>query len=179
MRPAYFTALLLCSLTVGCGDDAASAPAQPDAGTDSMVADTAVADTMVADAMVADTLVVETGAPTLCTEVPVGTVVKVTVSELQALIAKGEKLAIVDVREPSETSSGIIAGALLYPWSSGVLKAKHAELPTDRPLYVHCASGTRSALATDFLSKNGHGCVHDTQGGMMAWRAAGYPTVAP
>jgi len=73
----------------------------------------------------------------------------------------------------------IIEGALLYPWNSGVLQAKHAELPTDRPIYVICRSGNRSAAATEFLAKNGHACIHNTQGGMLAWNAASYPTVTP
>lgn len=118
-------------------------------------------------------------ASAVCSDPPVGTVVKVSVGELESILVLGANVAIVDVREPAETERGVIAGALLYPWISGVLKAKHAELPKDRPLYVICGSGTRSAQATAFLASNGHACVHDTMGGMSAWTAAAYPIVKP
>lgn len=114
--------------------------------------------------------------PTACADVPTGTVKDVTVSALKALLDSSANIAVVDVREPDETADGTIKGALLFPWTSKVLQARHAELPTDRPIYVVCRSGSRSSQATDFLAKNGHACVHDVQGGMNAWSSASYPT---
>jgi rhodanese-related sulfurtransferase len=114
-----------------------------------------------------------------CSPDVAGVVVSVSVDQLHDRIVAGDTLAVVDVREPGETTSGIIAGALLYPYGSGVLAAEHATLPTDRPLYVICASGSRSALASAFLVDNGHSCVNNVLGGMGAWRSAGYPTVTP
>lgn len=114
--------------------------------------------------------------PAACADAPAGTVVDVGVSDLKGLIDKGAKLAVVDVREPEETAQGTIEGALLYPWTSKVLQARHGELPTDRPIYVICRSGSRSSAASAFLAKNGHACIHDVQGGMNAWAAASYPT---
>lgn len=134
---------------------------------------------VVTDAAVPADVAVATETGRECSDPPAGTVVKVSVSELESIIQSGAKLAIVDVREPAETDRGVIAGALLYPWIGGVLKAKHGELPKDRPLYVICGSGTRSAQATAFLASNGHACVHDATGGMSAWTAAAYPTVKP
>ncbi|MBI5502058.1 MAG: rhodanese-like domain-containing protein, partial [Deltaproteobacteria bacterium] len=98
--------------------------------------------------------------------------------ELSDATGAGARLTVVDVREPSETASGVIEGALLYPWSSGVLRAEHGALPGG-PLYVICASGGRSPGAAAFLVENGHVCVHNVVGGMNGWRGAGYPTVTP
>jgi rhodanese-related sulfurtransferase len=106
-------------------------------------------------------------------------VVDVSVGELYANIQAGETLAVVDVRESNETDGGIIAGALLYPWNSGVLEASHTDLPDDRALFVICQGGTRSAFASSFLHDNGHDCVHNVLGGMTAWTNASYPTVPP
>jgi len=80
---------------------------------------------------------------------------------------------------PHETGTGLIAGALLYPWTSGVLEAQHASLSSDRPLFVICAGGGRSPLASSFLATNGHTCVHNVSGGRNAWKNADYPTVVP
>jgi phage shock protein E len=122
-----------------------------------------------------------TGAPTVepasaCTT-PAGQVVDVSVADLKALVDANAKIAVVDVREPSETAAGTIANALLYPWTSKVLEAKHDELPKDRPVYVICRSGNRSVPASAFLAKQGRACIHNVQGGMNAWTAAAYPTV--
>lgn len=111
-----------------------------------------------------------------CTSPVVGEVADVTVDELKQRIESGAKLAVIDVREPDETAQGIIEGALLFPWTSKVLQAKHGELPSDRPLFVICRSGNRSVAASTFLAESGHGCVHNVTGGMIAWTAAGYPT---
>ncbi len=108
-----------------------------------------------------------------------GTVESATVGDLHGLIADGAVLTVVDVREPVETSFGAIEGAVLMPWASGVLTASHGALPASDALFVICATGSRSAAAAAFLASNGHGCVHDVTGGMSAWSAAGYPTVAP
>jgi len=116
------------------------------------------------------------GGPSTCADAPSGTVADVTVSALKSLIDSGAKLAVIDVREPGETAEGTIKGALLFPWTGKVLDARHKELPTDRPIYVICRSGSRSSAASAFLAKNGHACIHDVQGGMNAWTGASFPT---
>lgn len=115
-------------------------------------------------------------APATCADAPAGKVADVSVSDLKGLIDKGEQLAVVDVREPDETAQGVVEGALLFPWNTKVLQARHSELPTDRPIYVICRSGSRSSAASAFLAKAGRACVHDVQGGMNAWTDASYPT---
>lgn len=114
-----------------------------------------------------------------CPDGPRDLVIDVSVDQLYDAIAAATPLAVVDVREPSETASGIIAGAWLMPWNSGVLRSDHATLPADRPLYVICGSWMRSAPAAAFLAENGHECVRNVLGGMSAWRSAGYPVVPP
>ncbi len=102
-----------------------------------------------------------------------------TVHDLRDKLLAGESLSVLDVREPHETSSGIIEGALRMPWTSGVLKSEHGSLPSGRPTYVICRSGARSLPAATYLVDQGHTCVFNVQGGMSAWEAAGYPTVIP
>lgn len=117
--------------------------------------------------------------PYSCPTELVFTVQTATVDDLNEELTAGADIEVVDVREPVETAAGIIEGALLYPWSSGVLEAGHDDLPADKPLYVICQSGSRSMPASSFLVANGHPCVFNVQGGMVAWEAAGYPTVVP
>ncbi|GAB1448162.1 MAG: rhodanese-like domain-containing protein [Bacteroidia bacterium] len=95
----------------------------------------------------------------------------ITVQELKERIDKGEKLTIIDVREPHEYEEFNI-GAQLIPL--GTLPSKIADLESlkNQEIIVHCRSGARSANAKMFLSDNGFDQVRNLLGGMLAWREA-------
>ncbi len=57
---------------------------------------------------------------------------------------------------------------------------KHAAgLPQDKtaPLFIYCRSGRMSAEAFQSLKRMGYRRVVDLKGGMIAWKAAGYPII--
>ncbi|MDF3076383.1 MAG: sulfurtransferase [Sphingobacteriaceae bacterium] len=57
---------------------------------------------------------------------------------------------IVDVRNPSEVAEGKkFEDSIAIPL--GELKQRAKEIPTDKPIVVHCAGGTRSATGTSIL----------------------------
>ena len=92
--------------------------------------------------------------------------------------ALSERLAgvqIVDVREPAEFHGalGHIDGAQLLPL--GEVAARAAELDPARPVVTVCRSGTRSAQAAQLLARAGFASVANLSGGMLNWRAQGYP----
>lgn len=60
---------------------------------------------------------------------------------------------IVDVRSASEHRAGHLPGALNIPHTR--LAVRRDELPRDRPLVVHCASGARAAAAASQLERDG------------------------
>ena len=76
---------------------------------------------------------------------------------------------VVDVREPSEREGGIIPGSLSIPL--GELRARLAELPKDREILAHCASGQRSYTACRILMQHGFKCWNLT-GSYKTWKAA-------
>jgi sulfur dioxygenase len=55
------------------------------------------------------------------------------------------------------------------------LPARIGELDRSRPVVTVCRSGTRSAQAAVLLDKAGFKQVANLAGGMLRWRAAGYP----
>ena len=101
-----------------------------------------------------------------------GVVPQTTPAALAARLAAGE-VDVLDVRHDSEWSAGHIAGATHIPL--GHLTARLAELPSGRPLVVHCKGGTRSAIAASLLGRLGRTGVIDMPGGFDAWEAAGLP----
>lgn len=77
----------------------------------------------------------------------------------------------LDVREPNEYAAGHIAEAQLIPL--GQLASRVSELPKDKTIVAVCRSGNRSGQATQYLLQQGFN-VHNMDGGMNAWQAAGY-----
>ena len=77
-------------------------------------------------------------------------------------------LAVLDVRTPQETASGIIPGALLIPVDE--LPQRARELAKDaRPKLVYCAGGARSAAACEYLSEQGYVELYNLESGFMGW----------
>jgi hydroxyacylglutathione hydrolase len=58
----------------------------------------------------------------------------------------------------------------------GYLVERLKELPTDRPLVLHCQGGARSAIAASVLEARGFTNVVNMVGGYLAWKQAGLPT---
>ncbi len=78
--------------------------------------------------------------------------------DLKAVRAEVEsgKAVLVDVRERDEWARGHLRDARLMPMSefaSG--KAALDSLPRDRPIYLHCAVGSRSRRVAAFLKGKG------------------------
>jgi len=87
--------------------------------------------------------------------------------EVSRRLAAGEKLRLVDVREPHELEISHIAGADLIPL--GQLASRLHELDSAREMVVFCKSGTRSARALELLAGAGFRKVKNLRGGINAW----------
>ncbi|MFD1485145.1 rhodanese-like domain-containing protein [Lacticaseibacillus baoqingensis] len=72
---------------------------------------------------------------------------------------------IIDVREPDEFNSGHIPDAINIPVSE--LTNRHQEIPNGA--YLICRSGSRSAMATEYLTAQGQHVINVT-GGLLAWQ---------
>lgn len=98
----------------------------------------------------------------------------VTEVELQDLEQALQDAALVlDVRESEEYAAGHVLGAQLLPLS--VLPVRLGELPRDRPAYVVCQAGGRSAQAAQLLTAAGVD-ARSVAGGTAAWIGSGRPS---
>jgi phage shock protein E len=79
---------------------------------------------------------------------------------------------LLDVREPYEYEAGHIPGITLIPM--GDVASRLGEIPTDKEVIITCRSGNRSAQIADFLRAQGFTNVHNMEGGILAWEAAGF-----
>lgn len=106
---------------------------------------------------------------------------RLSVTEVADQVAQG-KMLLLDVREVAEAkASGIADGAKLIPLSLLPLKCDPrqpgCELPQGLPIAVYCASGGRSGMAADALTRMGYGPVVNL-GGLRDWAAGGGSVVA-
>lgn len=96
-----------------------------------------------------------------------GGATEIAPAELAMRLARGEPLALLDVREEWEHRIGHIEGARLVPM--GRVPSAHAELPRERVLVVYCHHGTRSAMVADYLRTAGFPHVLNLAGGIDRW----------
>jgi hydroxyacylglutathione hydrolase len=106
----------------------------------------------------------------------VATVPQVTADELERRTTT-DGAVVVDVRGATEWSGGHLPSAVHIPL--GNLSERLEEIPSDRPVVLHCQAGSRSAIAASLLQRAGRTNVSNLVGGLDAWKGAGLPVVTP
>lgn len=76
---------------------------------------------------------------------------------------------LIDVRTPEEYADGHIENAVVINYFSDDFKEKAQQLDKNKPVYLYCKSGKRSAKASKVLSELGFIKIYDLQGGYSAW----------
>lgn len=103
---------------------------------------------------------------------------EVTVAELSRHISDDDdRPVILDVREPDEVLAAALEGSVRIPLDKvladpGAVAVRLKAF--EKPLYVHCAKGGRSARATEALLNVGADAAN-VVGGIEAWQKAGLP----
>jgi adenylyltransferase/sulfurtransferase len=106
-------------------------------------------------------------APAAPEPVTVNNATELTSLELKQRLDRGDKLTIVDVREPNELQINRIPGSLHIPL--GDIPKRYNELDPDAELVMQCKSGVRSGKAADFLRSVGFKHVLNLKGGILDW----------
>ena len=88
--------------------------------------------------------------------------------QLADKLASGEKMTVLDVREPAEYSFKRIPGAISIP--IGELEARLGQLEQEQEYYVVCRTGVRSDLACRMLKERGFSKVKNVVPGMSEWQ---------
>ena len=99
-------------------------------------------------------------------------IIAATNQDLEKMVEEGAFL--LDVRTQEEWDDFHAPQATLIPLDQ--LESRVNEVPNDQDVVVICRSGNRSQTGRDILISAGHPSVTSVDGGMNAWRSAGYPT---
>ena len=103
---------------------------------------------------------------------------EISPAEVQKRIDAGEKLYLIDVREPHEFALAKIQGAALIP-----MRAIPGELQTletradEAPLMVYCHHGVRSLNVVNWLRNQGLEACQSISGGIDLWSLTVDPSV--
>ena len=100
---------------------------------------------------------------------------EISVEELKRRRDAGDRLLLLDVREPQEYEIARIEGAVLIPL--GQLSDRLGELDGAEEIVVQCHSGMRSARAVQFLRQQGIENAVNLAGGIEAWSERIDPSV--
>ena len=101
----------------------------------------------------------------------VGLPLEINIDEAHERYQAGDFL--LDVRTQEEWDEFHIPGTTLIPLDE--LASRVAEVPADQNVVVVCRSGNRSQVGRDTLLDAGFTQVTSMDGGVSAWRDAGYP----
>ena len=100
---------------------------------------------------------------------------EISPTELNARLARGDAIQLLDVREPHEHAYARIDGARLIPLRT--LPVRVIELDRSADLVVYCHHGVRSAHAVEFLREGGFERVRNLAGGIDRWSTDVDPAV--
>ena len=77
---------------------------------------------------------------------------EVAIKDFEEIVKTGSQL-ILDTRTPEEFAKGRFPGAVNIPAEE--MARRYAEIPADKPVALHCSTGTRAELAYDILKEKG------------------------
>jgi rhodanese-related sulfurtransferase len=101
----------------------------------------------------------------------------ISADEAQSMIKAGAH--VVDVRQLDEWERGHIAGAELVPIYNSIAKfgkdLKARQLSPDEDVIFVCASGKRSAIASEIALVAGLNKVYNLEYGINGWVGYGFP----
>src|SRR5271170_3978104 len=103
---------------------------------------------------------------------------EITPSEVKKRLDAGEKLHLIDVREPHEFAVARIESSELIPMRQVPGELQTLEARADEgPLIVFCHHGVRSLNVVNWLRQQGLEACQSMAGGIDAWSLMADPTV--
>lgn len=97
----------------------------------------------------------------------------ITVNEVKQRLGAGERLNLLDVREPNEFAEFNIGGSLVPLGQIQAMQVDELEGWKDQEVIVFCRSGRRSLMACQYLESMGFTNTKNLEGGMLEWQAQG------
>lgn len=85
-----------------------------------------------------------------------------------------DSIQLIDIRKPSEYATGHIPKAVNINYFSDDFFSIINKLNKEKPIYIYCRSGKRSAKSAFQFKKAGFNKIHNLQGGLLSWESRGF-----
>jgi rhodanese-related sulfurtransferase len=94
----------------------------------------------------------------------------ITVEQLKEKLDSGEKVNLIDCREPHEYEESHIGGTLIPLGKIQTMQVDEIEDLMEEEVIVYCRSGRRSVMACMVLDQMGFKNTVNVEGGILAWQ---------
>jgi len=94
----------------------------------------------------------------------------ITAEEVKQRLDAGEKLNLIDVREPHENAEFNIGGKLLPIGNIQSMQIEDIEDLKNEEVILYCRSGNRSGISASILDQMGFTNTKNLVGGMLGWQ---------
>ena len=94
----------------------------------------------------------------------------ITVEELKKKMDRGEKINLIDCREPHEFAEFNIGGKLIPLGKFQTMQVDELDNLKEEEVIIHCRSGKRSMMACQILDTMGFTNTRNLEGGILAWK---------
>jgi rhodanese-related sulfurtransferase len=95
---------------------------------------------------------------------------EISVEELKQKLDSGEKVNLIDCREPHEYEEANLGGKLVPLGKIQTMQTEDIEHLKDEEVIIHCRSGKRSMMACLMLEQMGFSNTYNVTGGILAWQ---------
>jgi rhodanese-related sulfurtransferase len=96
----------------------------------------------------------------------------ITPEEMQSFLDV-DNVQLIDVRSQEEFDKGHIKGAQNIDFFSPTFFEDISKLDKDKPVYLYCNSGKRSANCAEKMIEIGFVKIYDLEGGISKWKHEG------
>lgn len=104
---------------------------------------------------------------------------EVSAEEVRRRLDRGDRVQILDVREPDEVEHGVVPGARHLSRAHFESRVEDVIPDKDTEVVTYCAAGVRSAFAAKTLKDLGYSKVASMAGGFTRWKDLGYDFTIP
>jgi rhodanese-related sulfurtransferase len=104
-----------------------------------------------------------------------GNVINLNAEEFHKTLASTPERSLLDIRTDSEIAQGMIPNAQQMEYGTPEFETEINKLDKNKPVFIYCAVGGRSASAVNLFASKGFKTVYNLEGGISAWQTNGLP----
>jgi rhodanese-related sulfurtransferase len=94
---------------------------------------------------------------------------QINVEQLKTRIDSGEKINLIDCREPHEYEEANLGARLIPLGKFQMMDLEELDQLKEEEVIIHCRSGKRSMMACAVLDQMGFANTVNVEGGILAW----------